>query len=32
VLCELDDDQIDALGRGLSVMAQITCSLQERQK
>jgi DNA-binding MarR family transcriptional regulator len=32
VLQELEDDQIDALERGLAVMAQITGRLQERQK
>ena len=31
VLDELDDDQIDALGRGLSVMAEVTRKLHERQ-
>ena len=31
VLDELDDDQIDALTRGLSVMAEMTRKLHERQ-
>ncbi len=31
VLDELDDDQIDALTRGLSVMAEVTRRLDERQ-
>jgi DNA-binding MarR family transcriptional regulator len=30
-LTELDDDELDALSRGLAVMAKITCKLKEKQ-